>query len=115
MVLFGLFFLTSTRYLNVLQFKTQTVKKIFVTKVTELMLDPSADTGFVKIKIVLCDTYVSVISVYVSKEKSFEHIAVRRNNVIYGSIVPTMGKLSSWAPVESMSWNVIPATDESCV
>lgn len=97
-----------------MQFKTQTVKKIFVTKVTELMLDPWADTGFV-IKIVLCDTYVSVTSVYVSKEKSFEHIAVRRNNVIYGSIVPAMGKLSSWAPVESMSWNVIPATDESCV
>lgn len=97
-----------------MQFKTQTVKKIFVTKVTELMLDPWADTSLKK-KIVLCDTYVSVISVYVSKEKSFEHIAVRRNNVIYRSIVPAMGKLSSWAPVESMSWNVIPATDESCV
>lgn len=77
MVLFGLFFLTSTRYLNVLQFKTQTVKKIFVTKVTELMLYPWADTGFVE-KIVLCDTYVSATSVYASKEKSFEHIAVKK-------------------------------------
>lgn len=72
------FFLTSTKYFAI---QTSNCEHIYVINVTELMLDPWADISFVKI--VLCDIYVSVISVCVSKEKSFEHIAARRNNVIW--------------------------------
>lgn len=72
------FFFTSTKYLAI---QNSNCEHIYVTNVTELMLDPWADISFVKI--VLCDIYVSVISVCVSKEKSFEHIAARRNNVIW--------------------------------
>lgn len=72
------------------------------------------DISFKK-KIVFCDIYVLVILVYVLKEKFFEYIVVRRNNVIYGSIVFVMGKFSFWVLVELMSWNVIFVMDESCV
>lgn len=60
-LLIKVFFLTSTKYLAI---QNSNCEHIYVTNVTELMLDPWADIGFVKI--VLCDIYVSVISVCVS-------------------------------------------------